>query len=131
MGLGLNPIESASASLAAPSAVENGPTTRIAERMVGARIAAARSGPARAIRFGRSSPKTSMAALSPSVAATIPIVSAHGAAAGHLENHEEKRSAADATMTTAAMTVLRVSQNWTSARNRPGCSAIARAASAP
>jgi len=31
----------------------------------------------------------------------------------------------------AAMTVVRVSQNWTSARNRPGCSAIARAASAP
>ncbi len=60
-----------------------------------------------------------------------PKVSAQGAAAGHLRNHEAKLSAAEATTTTPAKTELRVSQYWTKPRKRPGCSAMASAATAP
>jgi len=119
------------ASLARPRSVEQGLTTRENMRMAGPMIAAALSGFARTMRFGRSSPKRSITELMMRVPATSPIVSAHGANAGQCANQEANPSAADETRATPAITQVRVSQNWTSPRNLPGCSAITRAAPAP
>ena len=72
-----------------------------------------------------------MAALMIRVPATSPNVSAHGATAGQWANQDANPSAAEDTSATPAITQVSVSQNWTSPRNLPGCSAITSAAPAP
>ena len=120
-------------SLAEPRSAEKGLTTAETLRMAGPRIAAARSGLARAILFGRSSPKRSMAELTKSVPATMPMVWAHGAAIGHLLEEQGRELLRRPTRrgATPATTEVRVSQNCTRPRNLPGCSAMTSAASAP